>query len=225
VSTHNLTSADTKQILDGIHFLHENQAVHRDIKGANVLVAHNGILKIADFGATMMLSGQATMTEDGKQIQGTPYWMAPEVIKQEAYGRKADIWSLGMTVLEMSTAKHPWQTFTNKFAAMTEIASGLPPCPPPPLPSHLGGRDKEGRLRHWVMVALIRMVHLYEKQTKTPSSLYVAKALAAVGAWLVLKLHWPLLGTLWCTYTCTPGGPFDVHTPAPSLWPILSLSA
>jgi len=123
--------AYTRQILDGIHFLHENQAVHRDIKGANVLVAHNGILKIADFGATMMLSGQATMTEDGKQIQGTPYWMAPEVIKQEAYGRKADIWSLGMTVLEMSTAKHPWQTFTNKFAAMTEIASGtsLPELP------------------------------------------------------------------------------------------------
>ena len=71
--------AYTRQILDGIHFLHENQAVHRDIKGANVLVAHNGILKIADFGATMMLSGQKTMTEDGKQIQGTPYWMAPEV--------------------------------------------------------------------------------------------------------------------------------------------------
>lgn len=123
--------AYTRQILDGIHFLHENQAVHRDIKGANVLVAHNGILKIADFGATMMLSGQKTMTEDGKQIQGTPYWMAPEVIKQEAYGRKADIWSLGMTVLEMATAKHPWQSFTNKFAAMTEIASGssLPEIP------------------------------------------------------------------------------------------------
>ena len=116
------------QILLGVDFLHENQAVHRDIKGANVLVAHNGILKIADFGATMMLSGQKTMTEDGKQIQGTPYWMAPEVIKQEAYGRKADIWSLGMTVLEMATAKHPWQTFSNKFAAMTEIASGIAPA-------------------------------------------------------------------------------------------------
>ena len=53
------------------------------------------------------------------------------MIKQEAYGRKADIWSLGMTVLEMATAKHPWQNFTNKFAAMTEIASGtsLPDIP------------------------------------------------------------------------------------------------
>ena len=58
-----------------------------------------------------------------------------QVIKQEAYGRKADIWSLGMTVLEMATAKHPWQNFSNKFAAMTEIASGPKPLrlllPPP----------------------------------------------------------------------------------------------
>jgi len=129
--------AYTRQILEGLHFLHENRAVHRDIKGANILVAHNGILKIADFGATLMLSGQKTMTEDGKQIQGTPYWMAPEVIKQEQYGRKADVWSLGMTVVEMATAKHPWQTFSNKFAAMTEIASGTTL---PQLPDHLSSK-------------------------------------------------------------------------------------
>jgi len=127
----------TRQVLEGLDYLHQNLAVHRDIKGANILVAHNGILKIADFGATLMLTGCKTMTEDGKQIQGTPYWMAPEVIKQEAYGRKADIWSLGMTVLEMATAKHPWEKFSNKFSAMTEIASGttLPDVPPHLSPS------------------------------------------------------------------------------------------
>lgn len=61
----------------------------------------------------------------------TQLTISGQVIKQEAYGRKADIWSLGMTVLEMATAKHPWQNFTNKFAAMTEIASGtsLPDIP------------------------------------------------------------------------------------------------
>ena len=132
--------AYTRQILEGLHFLHENRAVHRDIKGANILVAHNGILKIADFGATLILSGQKTMTEDGKQIQGTPFWMAPEVIKQEAYGRKADVWSLGMTIVEMSTAKHPWANFSNKFAAMTEIASGTSL---PELPSHLSSQCVE----------------------------------------------------------------------------------
>jgi len=126
--------AYTIQILEGLDFLHASLAVHRDIKGANILVAANGVLKIADFGATLMLGGCSTMTEDGKQIQGTPYWMAPEVIKQEAYGRKADIWSLGMTILEMATARHPWEKFTNKFAAMTEIASGTTL---PELPRHL----------------------------------------------------------------------------------------
>ena len=66
----------------------------------------------------------------GKPSQ-TQLTISGQVIKQEAYGRKADIWSLGMTVLEMATAKHPWQNFTNKFAAMTEIASGtsLPDIP------------------------------------------------------------------------------------------------
>jgi len=132
--------AYTRQIIEGLDFLHQNQVVHRDIKGANVLVAHNGVLKIADFGATMVLTGNKTMTEDGKQIQGTPYWMAPEVIKQEAYGRKADVWSLGMTVLEMSTAKHPWEKFSNKFAAMTEIASG---SSLPEVPGHLSAMCKD----------------------------------------------------------------------------------
>jgi serine/threonine protein kinase len=166
--------AYTRQILEGVDFLHASLAVHRDIKGANILVAANGVLKIADFGATLMLGGCKTMTEDGKQIQGTPYWMAPEVIKQEAYGRKADIWctprvlktrfcaggelmnarcskrvarnscmsvdcrhrSLGMTILEMATAKHPWEKFTNKLS---------PPASPILLRSVRCGKCKESR--------------------------------------------------------------------------------
>ncbi|EKX48597.1 hypothetical protein GUITHDRAFT_68705, partial [Guillardia theta CCMP2712] len=142
--------AYTRQIIEGLDFLHQNQVVHRDIKAAFPLLCLSPLfLKIADFGATMVLTGNKTMTEDGKQIQGTPYWhafvhaqgpMAPEVIKQEAYGRKADVWSLGMTVLEMATAKHPWEKFNNKFAAMTEIASG---SSLPDVPSHLSPSCKD----------------------------------------------------------------------------------
>ena len=54
---------------------------------------------------------------------GTPYWMAPEVVKQEGYGRRSDIWSLGCTVVEMATAKAPWWEVSNSFAVMMKIAN------------------------------------------------------------------------------------------------------
>jgi len=63
------------------------------------------------------------MTKELKSLKGTPYWMAPEVVKQEGYGRRADIWSLGCTVVEMATAKAPWWEVSNSFAVMMKIAN------------------------------------------------------------------------------------------------------
>ncbi|XP_019171587.1 PREDICTED: mitogen-activated protein kinase kinase kinase 1-like isoform X2 [Ipomoea nil] len=98
-------SAYTKQILSGLHYLHLRDVVHRDIKCANILVDVNGSVKLADFGLA-----KATKLNDIKSCKGTPFWMAPEVVnrKTNGYGRAADIWSLGCTVLEMLTGQIPY---------------------------------------------------------------------------------------------------------------------
>ena len=76
----------TKQILEGLEYLHAHDAVHRDIKGANVLVDSNGVCKLADFGGAKKIYTSSSK-EQYTSLRGTPYWMAPEVIKQTGHGR------------------------------------------------------------------------------------------------------------------------------------------
>eukprot|EP00052_Salpingoeca_macrocollata_P001579 m.26353 g.26353 ORF g.26353 m.26353 type:complete len:395 (+) comp11500_c0_seq1:347-1531(+) len=97
----------TRQLLEGLHYLHENKIVHRDLKGANVLADANGNVKLADFGSSKRLRNIKTYT-GFKSVHGTPYWMAPEVINGRGYGRKSDIWSLACTVVEMLTTVPPF---------------------------------------------------------------------------------------------------------------------
>ena len=92
----------TKEMLQGLDYLHCHRIIHRDIKGANILVDKSGSCKLADFGASRRL---ADLTGSSvKSLRGTPYWMAPEVIKQTQIGRQADIWSVGCTIIEMADA-------------------------------------------------------------------------------------------------------------------------
>lgn len=108
----------TKQILEGLEYLHVNNVVHRDIKGGNVLVDKNGVCKLADFGnAKRFIEG----TDQASSIKGTANWMAPEVIKQNKYGRFADIWSLGCTVIEMAHGKPPFSDFPNHVSIMMHV--------------------------------------------------------------------------------------------------------
>ena len=124
----------TRQILEGLAYLHRNQIMHRDIKGANILVDNTGVVKLADFGASRQLADLVTMESGFKSMKGTPYWMAPEVIKQTGHGRQADIWSVACTAVEMITAKPPWSEYATQVSALFHIASAKGP---PPLPGGL----------------------------------------------------------------------------------------
>ncbi|KAF8772415.1 hypothetical protein HU200_005820 [Digitaria exilis] len=109
----------TGQILAGLAYLHGRNTVHRDIKGANILVGPNGEVKLADFGMAKHISSFAEI----RSFKGSPYWMAPEVImNSKGYSLAVDIWSLGCTIIEMATARPPWHQYEG-VAAIFKIAN------------------------------------------------------------------------------------------------------
>lgn len=91
----------TIQILEGLEYLHAHNIIHRDIKGANILVDRDGVCKLSDFGGAKMLVEEVNLQKNS--FRGTPNWMAPETVKYLEYTRFSDIWSVGCTVIEMAT--------------------------------------------------------------------------------------------------------------------------
>ncbi|KAL4574814.1 hypothetical protein LXL04_021652 [Taraxacum kok-saghyz] len=126
----------TQQILSGLAYLHAKNTIHRDIKGANILVDPNGRVKLADFGMAKHITGQTCPLS----FKGSPYWMAPEIIKNSNGSNLAvDIWSLGCTVLEMATTKPPWSQYEG-VAALFKIGNSKEL---PVIPDHLSEEGKD----------------------------------------------------------------------------------
>ncbi|CAF1113345.1 unnamed protein product [Rotaria sordida] len=126
----NVLQKYTRQIVEGVAYLHDEGVIHRDIKGKNVMLDKYGNIKLIDFGCAIRLMENPN-TNSVEQIfgslEGTLYWMAPEIITKTGHGEKADIWSIGCTLYEMATGKPPWLSEDNFYAVLIIIAQGTKP--------------------------------------------------------------------------------------------------
>eukprot|EP01121_Diplochlamys_sp_Union-15-3_P017925 TRINITY_DN6417_c0_g1_i3.p1 TRINITY_DN6417_c0_g1~~TRINITY_DN6417_c0_g1_i3.p1 ORF type:complete len:665 (-),score=144.11 TRINITY_DN6417_c0_g1_i3:57-2051(-) len=111
------------KVLSGIRYLHKIGRIHRDIKAANVLVATNGDCKLTDFGISAQLFSADAVRNTSI---GSPYWMAPEIIEEKGHNNKVDIWSLGITCIELAEKKPPHSEKT-PIRALFAITTSPPP--------------------------------------------------------------------------------------------------
>ena len=108
-----------KDVLHGLDYLHRDNKIHRDVKAANILLNEKGVAKLGDFGVSELSSKSNNRKSS---IVGTPLWLPPEVIRQENYSFAIDIWSLGITIIEMGDGDPPYSDM-EQAVALKEIAN------------------------------------------------------------------------------------------------------
>lgn len=142
----NIIRSFTGQIIEGLAYLHSNKIIHRDIKADNILVDPSGQCKISDFGISKQseeVYNNAAMTA----MQGSLFWMAPEMLHNDkkGYNAKIDIWSLGCVFIEMFAGRRPWEQ--DDFVSVMFKVGRNKMAPPVPSDVHLSPEAEDFRLK------------------------------------------------------------------------------
>lgn len=123
-----------REVLCALDFLHRGRKIHSDIKAANILLNDKGNVKLADFGVACSLESR----NKAFSFAGTPFWMAPEVIKEAGYDEKCDIWSLGITAIEIAHGEPPYFELNPQRVIML-----IPQNSPPSLEGNFSAQFKD----------------------------------------------------------------------------------
>ncbi|PSK35879.1 hypothetical protein B9Z65_5694 [Elsinoe australis] len=131
-------------VLNGLTYLHEHRIIHRDIKPSNILLGRNGEVKLCDFG----VSGEFGTKGDANTFIGTSYYMAPERITGQSYTITSDVWSLGVTLLEVAQHRFPFPADGSEMqprAGLIDLLTYIVSQPIPKLKDEIGGPDGDVR--------------------------------------------------------------------------------